>query len=396
MSQMTTRTNGDSRAKPRLILSANGAPSVGGQGQNLQNMLEGLGDDFDLYVFARTGCGATPGEVVPNLNRYARLYSRVPFIRHRRDWWAHWCEAYFDRYVSSRIPAAPVFQGVVGQSARSFAAARRLGCRTVLDCVTYHVDDFAEAIDRECSRFGVRGIVSGAQRARIRSEYERADLIRVMSARAGQSFLDRGFPPEKLVTVPPILNNEEFPQADFAGEKFRISFVGLIEPWKGFHYLIEAFNALGRSDCELILWGGPSPRPIRNYLLQQMAANPAIHQRPVEVRRVGYGEVYAKSHVLVHPSLTDGFGLVVAEAMASGIPVIVTSTSGAADWVTDGVNGYVVPPRDSAAIRERLRHLIDKPALVRQMGREARETARRLNVAAFRQCFVPRIRELLN
>ena len=155
--------------------------------------------------------------------------------------------------------------------------------------------------------------------------------------------------------------------------KFRVSFVGLLEPWKGFHYLVDAFNMLDLPDSELIFWGGAGTRAATQYFQEQVRRNPNIAVRPVQVRKC-YGEVYAKSSVLVHPSLSEGFGYVVAEAMASGIPVIVTRYAGAADLVTDGENGYIVPPRDPEAIRDRLAHMAAHPALVREMGRAARET----------------------
>ena len=65
--------------------------------------------------------------------------------------------------------------------------------------------------------------------------------------------------------------------------------------------------------------------------------------------------------------------------MASGIPVIVTRSTGAADLVVDGQNGYVVPPQDAEAIRDRLAHLAAHPALLRQMGQAARDTMQSRN-----------------
>ena len=61
-----------------------------------------------------------------------------------------------------------------------------------------------------------------------------------------------------------------------------------------------------------------------------------------------------------------------AEALASGIPVIVTRNTGAADLVADGENGYVIPAQDPDAIRDRLAHLATHPALLRKMGQAAR------------------------
>ena len=62
-----------------------------------------------------------------------------------------------------------------------------------------------------------------------------------------------------------------------------------------------------------------------HYIREHTERNPRIQARPVEVRKC-YGEVYAKSSVLVHPSLSEGFGYVVAEAMASGIPMTDSGT----------------------------------------------------------------------
>ena len=61
--------------------------------------------------------------------------------------------------------------------------------------------------------------------------------------------------------------------------------------------------------------------------------------------------------VCVHPSFTDGFGLAPAEALACGVPVIVTEDTGMKELVEEGVNGYIVPTGSWEAILERLKHL---------------------------------------
>jgi glycosyltransferase involved in cell wall biosynthesis len=370
-----------------LILSANATPLVGGQGLNLFHMIEGSRKDFDLSVFCRAACPGVETRVVPN-SHASRLVARVPFVRRLRDWQTLSADSHFDAYVGKRLNGARIFQGVTGQCLESLKAARDNGSRTLLDVVTTHIDDFGAQQDRECVEFQVRPSIHPRQRERMRLEYQRADLIRVMSERARQTFSERGFPNKQVVVIPPPVNLDEFPEARFAEPKFRISFVGLLEPWKGFHYLIDAFNALNLPDSELVLWGGPGTRSVSRYLKEQMTRNPAIVVKPVEIRRYGYGEVYGKSSVLVHPSLADGFGYVVAEAMASGIPVIVTSSTGASEIVVDGVNGYVVSPGDSDAIRDRLAHLAAHPARLREMGRAARETASSLNFERFCQRYV--------
>jgi glycosyltransferase involved in cell wall biosynthesis len=367
-----------------ITISANAIPLQGGQGLNLYHMIEGARGSFDITLFCSGANGEVRTQFVPQ-SRISTLIGSVPFLRRLRDWQVLFSDNHFDGYVAKRLNGSDIFQGATGQCLESLGAARGRGCRTLLDVVTMHIDDFGAQQDRECLRFQVRPATHARQRERIRLEYDSADLIRVMSERARQTFLRRGYLPERVVAVTPPINLAEFPQARFAEPKFRVSCVGLIEPWKGFHYLIDAFNALNLADSELVLWGGSGTRSVTHYLQKQMVRNRAIVVKPVETRSYGYGEVYGKSSVLVHPSLTDGFGYVVAEAMASGIPVIVTSSTGAADLIVDGQNGYIVPPGDSDAIRDRLAHLAAHPALMREMGCAARETARSLTYEKFRR-----------
>jgi glycosyltransferase involved in cell wall biosynthesis len=78
-----------------------------------------------------------------------------------------------------------------------------------------------------------------------------------------------------------------------------------------------------------------------------------------------------RAELLVFPSLHDGFGFVVAEAMASGLPVIVTSSAGASEWVSPG-SGWVVPPADSDALTAALIDAMSRRSELTEMGRRAR------------------------
>lgn len=372
--------------KPSLILSADAIPNQGGQGLNLHHMIEGLGGLFDVSVFCRAGDTGTPVQHIPESRRSTRL-ARIPFVRRRRDWIGLLSEVHFDRSVSRRIGSAAFFQGVTGQCLESMRAAKKRGSFTILDVVTFHNEHYATQMNRECAIFGIRPLQHPALHTRILEEYAIADAIRVMSEPARVSFLERGFSEEKVFVVPPPFDMARFPASAPGKERFVISFVGLIEPAKGFHYLIDAFRRLKRPEAELLLWGNTGARPLARYVREQTTACPAIQLRPYSVTQLGYENVYGISSVLVHPSLADGFGYVVGEAMACGIPVITTTTTGASQWVIDGVNGYVVRPRDTTAMCERLTYLMDHPELAREMGRAARQTIAGLTLDNFRTCY---------
>jgi glycosyltransferase involved in cell wall biosynthesis len=366
-----------------LIVSANARPLVGGQGLNLYHTVEALRHVFDLQVYCSSPFPGVPTTVIP-ASRVGEFIAKTRFIRRYSDWQQLITDAHFDHQVSQQLPPCKLFHGVTHQCMRSLAAAGGNRSFRVLDVITPHMEEYYFHQRRECSRFGIRPPSNRVFVNRILAEYEQADVIRVMSNYALQSFLERGFRADRIQVIPPPFDMTDFPAADFSGATFRVIFVGQIAPWKGFHHLIDAFNRRPLKDSELILWGGPGSRPVSRYLQQQQALNPAIQVKAVSIRDVGNEEVYAKANVFVLPSLSDGFGYVVAEAMASGLPVIVTKNTGAADLVRDGENGYIVAPGDVEALSDRLAHLASHPALVRQMGSQARQAVTALSFDRFR------------
>jgi glycosyltransferase involved in cell wall biosynthesis len=159
-------------------------------------------------------------------------------------------------------------------------------------------------------------------------------------------------------------------------DPFRVLFVGRITQAKGISYLIKAFGKLGISRSELVLLG-------------RIVGSNAPWRDERRVRHVPHvprwmlPDHYRAAHVFVLPSLIEGFPLTALEAMACGIPPIVSEHTFAHDVITDGVNGYVVPIRDSDAIAERLEHLQRYPDARRAMGAAARRTAEELSWVAF-------------
>jgi glycosyltransferase involved in cell wall biosynthesis len=150
--------------------------------------------------------------------------------------------------------------------------------------------------------------------------------------------------------------------------------VGQVSLRKGQQYLLEAWKQLKLKNSELLLIGAvqKSIEPLlRRYegTFSHIAAVPngRLH------------EYYGESAVFVLPSLSDGFGYVVTEAMACGLPVIVTSNTGAADVVQDGKQGFVVPIRSPQAIASHLERLYSDSALREEMAEAALKRAHELS-----------------
>ena len=104
---------------------------------------------------------------------------------------------------------------------------------------------------------------------------------------------------------------------------------------------------------------------------------------------------YREASVLVLPTLADGFGQVVADAMAHGVPVITTTNAGAADRVVHGESGFVLPPADVAQLAAALDWCLGHPDQLLSMRRAALAQARQWTWARFRRAFAEGIADMM-
>jgi len=281
----------------------------------------------------------------------------------------------FDRWMAERVAQCDVFHCLSSYGLQSHQAARsRHGALTVCDRGSAHIEYQNEILRDEFARFGApyQGIDSRLVEREL-EEYESCDLITVLSTYALRTFIDKGVPREKLRLNPCGVDLEMFHPEPKTDRTFRALFAGTVTLRKGLPYLFEAMDGLGRADAELCVAGTieAEMRPI-------MAKYEGRFRYIGAVARGELHKHYNQSSVLVLPSIEDGFGMVQAQAMACGVPVIATENTGAADLFTDGVEGFIVPIRDAGAIREKILTLYEKPALRAQMGEAALARVRKI------------------
>jgi glycosyltransferase involved in cell wall biosynthesis len=154
-----------------------------------------------------------------------------------------------------------------------------------------------------------------------------------------------------------------------------VLFVGRLVPYKGVDVLLEALT--GVDATALIVGDGPL-----RVTLEAQARRLGIASRVRFLGSVADGELaalYRGCDVFVLPSVTrqEAFGVVQLEAMAAGKPVVSTDVGTGVGWVNrDGETGYVVPPRDPAALREAIQRLLADPGLRKSMGDAAMRRVR--------------------
>ena len=152
-----------------------------------------------------------------------------------------------------------------------------------------------------------------------------------------------------------------------------VSFVGRLVGDKGISELVHAFDALEDAHTTLLLVGGEEPE-----LDPLPAATRDLMYRHPKVRAAGWvtdvRPYLAISDVLVLPSYREGFGMVLVEAGAMGVPVIATDITGCRDVVLEGVNGLLVPPRDVTALTDALGRVLGDDLLRATLAANARRS----------------------
>jgi len=261
----------------------------------------------------------------------------------------------FDRSVRRVLPGgASVLRGFASMALRSFEAARRLGYRTLeLESASAHVCQFAERLRQASTLLPYEpSPVGKATIRRVLREYAAADVIWVTSRYSFDSFVAAGVPPEKLrvrqLRVPSRFRPATVRSPDGV---FRVVSTGSITPGKGTPIVVEAFRRLD-GPAELVLVGYTRSRGMRRWLAAAIAADPRV--------RVESGDPLPwlqRADAYVHPSFQDGFGYAPMEALACGVPVVVTEDTGMGEHVVEGVNGYVVPTGEWEPVLERLRSI---------------------------------------
>ncbi|MCD6600141.1 MAG: glycosyltransferase family 4 protein [Dehalococcoidia bacterium] len=145
---------------------------------------------------------------------------------------------------------------------------------------------------------------------------------------------------------------------------------------KGVSYAIEALSLLPQPDVKLLIVGSGDAK-----FYGQFAELKQVRERIIFVPHSNnLQEYYAASDVFVLPTIYEPFGLVIVEAMASGLPVITSGFAGAADVIIDGVNGLLLrEPSDVNDLATKIELLLLNAELRRTMGEHARETAEKLS-----------------
>ncbi|MEO6192747.1 MAG: glycosyltransferase family 4 protein [Thermoanaerobaculia bacterium] len=257
----------------------------------------------------------------------------------------------FDRWAARRLRPGTAGAVVACEiSAReTFRRAKRLGMATVLDAAaTHHATQdrfhgFAEPADLHRRITAVKD-----------EEIALADHVLVVSELARRSYLEAGVPPERVHCVPLGADLGLFAPAAVkapAGEGAVFVFAGGASRVKGLDVLLAAFAGVHAAEpgARLLVIGPPGDA---SPLLGPPV--PAGVSVLGSVSQAELADRLRSADCLVLPSRNESFGMVVPEALAAGLPALVSDRVGAADLIAEGRNGWVVPAGDAGALAARM------------------------------------------
>jgi len=196
-----------------------------------------------------------------------------------------------------------------------------------------------------------------------------ADRILAGSEYTKRTLLNAGVEIDRIKVIPYGANLKLFRPVNTVKvsrkEKFKVLFVGSVGLRKGVHYLLEAVKQLNHPQIELHLVGGLEGNG------QWLSKYDGIFKHIPFVTHDRLCRIYQDSDVFVFPSLHEGFGMVLNEAIASGLPIIGTPHTGVPDILKYGKCGYVVPIRDIDELKEKILLLYNDPDLLNEMRNNA-------------------------
>lgn len=282
----------------------------------------------------------------------------------------------FSRRLADYIPEDTDF--FIGLS--SFCLEALQNCRErdipcAVDHGSFHLQGSNFLLQEEARRWGIGEALPSVPDWVIEKEnreYECAERIYLLSTAARDSFLRFGVPQEKIFVNPCGVDLSAFRPGLKRDDVFRVIQVGAVNLRKGVVTALSAFADFKAADAQMWFVGGTLEGSEIETVAEKFLSPRVQFIKPVP--QLELNDFYQQSSVFVLASLEDGFGMVVAQAMACGLPVIVTENVGARDLVQDGINGFVVPVGAPEVIADRLRYLYEQPERRREMGVNARQT----------------------
>jgi glycosyltransferase involved in cell wall biosynthesis len=281
--------------------------------------------------------------------------------------------AIFDYLISKIMRECDLVYGFAGNSYYCGLAAKNKGIPYLLDRACPHSDVQQKILKIEAKKNNLRHVPLNKQlRYRLIQEYELADKIVVPSDYTLKSFINKGLKREKLFLAP--LEAKVYPLPPKTKNKknnFTIGIIGGDLLRKGYIYLFEAYNDLKLKNSQLIILGN------KKEILKSLKIKKIYESRDdiIFLNHVNnINNFYSKCDIFCLPSVDEGFGMVIPEAMANALPIITTTNVGSSFLVRNNINGFVIPPKNKEELKNKIEFFYKNTKAINSYGRESRNS----------------------
>ena len=269
--------------------------------------------------------------------------------------------------LRQRFPRCNVVQAILGYGTEPFNVADKTGALKVADCPNSHPVTFHGFWQRECDLWcpGEKVPIPQWMFARMNRELERADVIIVQSNFCRDSMVLNGIPEEKIMVNVMGVDTSIFRKRTRVPENPKFVCVGTICLRKGHQYLFRAFQIVKQRlpNAELVCAG--------DYKTDFRMERRKWHGSFTHIPHLPHDELarlLQSATAFVFPSQEEGIARAQMEALASGLPVVGTYPGGATTLVQDGVEGFIVPPRDPQRLADAMIRVATDRELNMRMG----------------------------
>jgi glycosyltransferase involved in cell wall biosynthesis len=326
---------------------------------------------------------------IPAAEHIGMAFRKIPALRHR-GYYSYIKDNLFDALARKYLVPCDVFHAWGNYALYSIPVARRLGAKVVIERGSTHAYFQDTILKDEFERYGVKVQLAHPQIIeKGLQEIEEADKVIIPSEFVKRTFLENNVAEEKLAVSPYGFDATHFKPSKKMDDVFRVLLVGNIGIQKGVHYLLEAWKDLKLPNSELVLIGR-----IEEEMEAVLKKYEGIFTTRGHLKHEELYLEYGQASVFILPSLQEGSALVSYEAMACGIPSIVTTNTGSV--IRDGEDGFIIPIRDVDAIKEKILHRYENPDHGKQLGNTAQQYVQRFTWGQYTSNIIDVYKSLLN
>lgn len=303
----------------------------------------------------------------------------------------YWGNDLFDRWVSRKIRSQSVDAVVAYETSalETFKEAKRKGIKTILDAASIHYKE------QNLLLHSIKKSDGPEVMRKKEEEIKLADYILTVSDFARSTYLKHGVPSNKVFSVPLGVDLNLFKPLNhraLENKPFVFLLVGGINLLKGIDILLEATKCLLKNgmdfDMRLIGTLGDAVSLIQKakidnlHLVGKLMLNELVQE-------------YQRADCFILPSRFDSFGLVVAEALACGTPVIVSDKVGAKDLIREAENGWIFPMGDVPSLTAKMFWCLKNRKSLFGMRQKARESAEKASWEKYHEKLIHFFRSIL-